>query len=72
MRRMLLPALVPSEVFCATESFEERKTSLSGSGDESVEGGQSPRQALDVSSGLRRRHVYDGLNFGWVGLDAAV
>ena len=54
------------------ESFEERETSLSGFGDESVEGGQPARQALDVSGGLRRRHVDDGLNFGWVGLDAAV
>ena len=45
---------------------------VNGFGDESVEGGQSARQALDVSGGLQRRHVYDGLNFGWVGLDAAV
>jgi hypothetical protein len=34
--------------------------------------GQSACQTLDVPGGLRRRHVYDGLDLGWVGLDAAV
>jgi hypothetical protein len=41
-------------------------------GNESVESGHPACQTLDVPGGLRRRHVYDGLDLGWVGLDAAV
>ena len=62
----------PGEVFRTAECFEEGETSLGGPGDESVESGQSACQTLDVPDGLRRRHVDDGLDLGWVGLDAAV
>jgi hypothetical protein len=62
----------PSEVFCATQCFKEGYTTLCRFGDESVQGGQSVYQLLDIPGGLRRCHVDDRLDLSWVGLDPSV
>jgi hypothetical protein len=49
MKQRPPPALVPMRSLLRVECFEEREALLCGLGDESVEGGQSACQSLDVS-----------------------